>query len=99
MQSVRTDSSGASPARELSSLHPEDRSGGEGNEAVGASSVEGHLGDFRRLGERAGRNQEPSSEDLDERLALLPADELITIENNAEGKAGLATAIRHEKTP
>ena len=40
---------GESPARELFAPPGSNRSGGEGNEAVGASGVEGRLGDLASM--------------------------------------------------
>jgi hypothetical protein len=44
---------GANPTRQLVAPAGSNRSGGGGDEAIGASGVEGRLG---RLGEHAGRN-------------------------------------------
>ena len=49
----RRSSAGAIPARQLVAPVGSNRSGGEGNEAVGAFDVEGRFG---RLSEYAGRN-------------------------------------------
>ena len=85
----RWSSAGESPARELGSLHPEAiGAAGGGNEAVGASGVEGRIGDLASMQavtwsepgaglDRAGKSLE-EGESGDEPSSIRPAGAVAT---------------------